>query len=97
MENLQLVLAGGKGPTTDLSVFLSDKEHALFVYPGLALLERVDSDPNQFAYKMLVGRFVNAKTPLEELKRCLGHCQRGTKRTHQAERKLLLRLVVGTG
>ena len=36
MKNLQLVLAGCKGMTTDLTVFLSDKEHALFVYLGLA-------------------------------------------------------------
>ena len=84
MENLQLVLAGGKGTLTDLTVFLSDKEHALFVYLGLALMERVDSDPNQFAYKMLVGRLVNANTPLEELKRHFSHDPRTMKRWAQA-------------
>ena len=80
MENLQLVLAGSKGTATDLTVFLSDKEHALFVYLGLALMERIDSDPNQFAYKMLVGRLVNADTPFEELKRHFKHDPRTMKR-----------------
>ena len=84
MENLQLVLAGCKGTTTDLTVFLSDKERALFVYLGLALMERVDADPNQFAYKMLVGRLVNANTPFEELKRHFNHDPRTMKRWAQA-------------
>lgn len=84
MENLQLVLAAGKGNTTDLTVFLSASEHALFIYLGLALMERVDSDPNQFAYKMLVGRLVNAGIPLEELKRKFKHDSRTMKRWAEA-------------
>ena len=84
MENLQLVLAAGKGNTTDLTVFLSASEHALFVYLGLALMERVDSAPNQFAYKMLVGRLVNAGIPLEELKRKFKHDSRTMKRWAEA-------------
>jgi hypothetical protein len=101
MENLQLVLAGGKGTLTDLTVFLSDKEHALFVYLGLALMERVDSDPNQFAYKMLVGRLVNANTPLEELKRHFSHDPRTMKRWAQALKSTdpdqIVRLFSGRG
>ncbi len=101
MENLQPVLAGCKGTTTDLTVFLSEKEHALFVYLGLALMERVDSDPNQFAYKMLVGRLVNAQTPLEELRRHFNHDPRTMKRWAQALKSTdpeeIVRLFSGRG
>ena len=101
MKNLQLVLAGCKGMTTDLTVFLSDKEDALFVYLGLALMERVASDPNQFAYKMLVGRLVNANTPFEELKRHFNHDPRTMKRWAQALKSTdsdqIVRLFSGRG
>ncbi|HIM11953.1 TPA: hypothetical protein EYM26_14265 [Candidatus Poribacteria bacterium] len=80
MDNLQLVLAAGKGNSTDLIVFLSPSENALFVYLGLALMERVDAAPGQFAYKMLVGRLVNAGIVLEELRRKFNHDPRTMKR-----------------
>ena len=84
MENLQLVLTGGKGTTTDLTVFLSNCEGALFVYLGLGLLERVKSNPNEIAYKMLVGRLVNSGLALDELKRKFKHDPRTMKRWAEA-------------
>ena len=60
--------------------FSFGKRSVLFVYPGLALMKRVDSDPNQFAYKIQVGRSVNAKTPLKELNRYINHDPRIMKR-----------------
>ena len=84
MENLQLVLAGDKGVTTDLTVFLSESERALFVYLGLALLERVEYSANQFAYKMLIGRLVNAGVKLINLKRQFKHDTRTMKRWAKA-------------
>ncbi|MDP6477411.1 MAG: hypothetical protein QF502_05835 [Nitrospinaceae bacterium] len=101
MKNLQLILAGVKGTTTDLTVFLSDSERALFVYLGLALLERVESDPNTFAYKMLVGRLVNAKISLEELKRQFKHDPRTMKRWAEAlksnDPEFIVRAFAGRG
>ncbi len=84
MDNLQLVLTGGKGMTTDLTVFLSDSEQALFVYLGVALLERVDNDPQQIAYKILLGRLVNAGMVLAEMQRKFAHDPRTLKRWGEA-------------
>ena len=80
MENLQLVLAGGKGVSTDLTIFLSDSERDLFVYLGVALLERVDYNPKEFAYKVLIGRLVNAGFSLSKLKRQFKHDRRTMKK-----------------
>lgn len=80
MENLQLVLTGDKGVTTDLTIFLSASERELFVYLGVALLERVAYNRNQFAYKMLIGRLVNAGVALAKLKRQFNHDSRTMKR-----------------
>ena len=80
MKNLQLVLAGGKGVSTDLTIFLSNSESDLLVYLGVALLERVDYNPNQFAYKMLIGRLVNAGVALMELNRQFKHDGRTMKK-----------------
>jgi hypothetical protein len=84
MENLQLVLTGDKGVTTDLTVFLSSSERELFVYLGVALLERVEYNRNQFAYKMLIGRLVNVGVALVKLKRQFNHDSRTMKRWAQA-------------
>ena len=101
MDNLQLVLTGGKGTTTDLTVFLSDSERALFVYLGVALLERVDSDPNQIAYKILLGRLVNAGIRLSELQRKFKHDPRTMKQWAEALKSndpdLMVRAFSGRG
>ncbi len=80
MNSLQLVLAAVKGSSTDLTVFLSPSENALFVYLGLALMERVDAASSQFAYKILVGRLANAGIALEELRRKFKYDPRTMKR-----------------
>lgn len=101
MDNLQLVLAGGKGCGTDLSVHLSASEKALFVYLGLALLERVKAEPSCLAYKMLLGRLVNSGIPLRELERQFGHEHRTLKRWAKAllqdDAELALRAFAGQG
>ena len=84
MENLQLVLTGDKGVATDLTIFLSASERELFVYLGVALLERVEYNRNQFAYKMLIGRLVNAGVALVKLKRQFHHDSRTMKRWSKA-------------
>jgi hypothetical protein len=84
VENLQLILAGDKGVATDLTIFLSNSERDLFVYLGVALLERVEYNPNQFAYKMLIGRLVNAGVTLVKLKRQFKHDARTMKKWAEA-------------
>ena len=84
MENLQLVLAGDKGVATDLTIFLSASERDLLVYLGVALLERVEYNPNQFAYKMLIGRLVNAGVALVKLTRQFKHDSRTMKKWAEA-------------
>jgi len=73
VDNLQLLLVGGNGAATDLSVHLSESEKVLFVFLGLALLERVRSDGKCLAYKMLLGRLVNSGMSVRELERKFGH------------------------
>ena len=80
MENLQLVLSGDKGVATDLTIFLSDSEQNLFVYLGVALLERVENNRTAFAYKMLLGRLVNAGVRVSKLARQFKHDARTLKR-----------------
>ena len=84
MENLQLALTGDKGVTTDLTLFLSASEQDLLVYLGVALLERVEYNRNQFAYKMLIGRLVNAEVALAKLNRQFNHDSRTMKRWAKA-------------
>jgi len=84
VDNLQLLLVGGKGAATDLSIHLSESEGALFVFLGLSLLERVRSDSNCLAYKMLLGRLVNSGIPVRELERTFGHEHRTLKRWGEA-------------
>lgn len=84
MENLQLVLTGDKGVTTDLTIFLSASERDLLVYLGVSLLERVEYNRNQFAYKMLIGRLVNAGVSLIKLKRRFHHDSRTMKKWAKA-------------
>jgi len=84
MEKLQLLLAGDKGTTTDLSVYTSESNDGLFVYLGLARLERVHADPRALNRKMLVGRLVNGGFGLRELERTFGHEHRTMRRWAQA-------------
>jgi predicted nucleic acid-binding Zn-ribbon protein len=84
MENLQLVLTGDKGVATDLTIFLSASERDLLVYLGVALLERVEYNPNQFAYKMLIGRLVNAGVALAKLNGQFKHDSRTMKKWAEA-------------
>jgi len=84
MEKLQLLLAGGKGTTTDLSVYTSESNDGLFVYLGVARLERVRADPRALSRKMLVGRLVNGGFGLRELERTFGHEHRTMRRWAQA-------------
>jgi len=73
VENLQLVLTGGKGCATDISVHLSESGGSYLVFLGLALLERVPRDPRHFLYKLLVARLVNCGLGMRKLERVFGH------------------------
>jgi hypothetical protein len=84
MENLQLVLTGDKAVATDLTIFLSQSERDLLVYLGVALLERVENNRNRFAYKMLIGRLVNAGVRRDKLKRQFKHDSRTMKKWAEA-------------
>ena len=73
VANLQLVLTGGKGCATDISVHLSESGDWYLVFLGLALLERVPRDPRHFLYKLLVARLVNCGIGMRRLERVFGH------------------------
>ncbi len=71
------------------------------MYLGVALLERVDINPNQFAYKMLIGRLVNAGVALDELKRQFKHDGRTMKKWVEAlkcdDAEVVIRAFSGRG
>ncbi len=101
MDNLRPVLINSNCFSTDLTVFLSESERQLFVYLGVALLERVGNDPNSFAYKMLVGRLLNAGTGVTQLACTFGHDVHTIKKWAEAllsnDPELVVRSFAGRG
>ncbi|MCK5805780.1 MAG: hypothetical protein KAI66_23315, partial [Lentisphaeria bacterium] len=77
---LQPVLVCGQSASTDLSIFVSDAESSYYVYLGVALLERVDIDPEQLQQKMLVGRLYNAGVAVGKIHKTFGHDARSIKK-----------------
>jgi hypothetical protein len=79
-HTLQPVLACDKGTASDITVFHSRAGEVYEVYIGIALLERVGTDPETVQRKMLVGRLHNAGIPLRELGEKFGHDARTVKK-----------------
>ncbi len=72
MEGIQLVLSGFKG-AMDISVYSGEDTDYLYVYLGLALLERVPKDPEQFLYQLMIARLVNSGARLRLLAATFHH------------------------
>ncbi len=77
---LQPVLACDESVATDISVFLSQSKSTYDVYIGVALLERVPTDPNDLFHKLLVARLKNAGVSYRELMESFGHDYRTIKK-----------------
>lgn len=80
MMNVQPVLCGGNGKTSDLQLVVSESHERISVFLGVALLEQVPCTPELLQYKMLIGRAVNAGWRLNELAETFGHDPRTMKR-----------------
>ena len=78
--SLQPVLGCGEGVASDLTVFLDHGGTTYEVYLGVALLERVGTDPESMSRKMLVGRLYNAGVPVGELRETFRHDPRTIKK-----------------
>ncbi len=78
--NVQPVLSGGNGVTTDLHLVLSESSGSVLVFLGTALLERIGCSREALQYKMLVGRLANAGWSLSALQRAFGHDPRTVKK-----------------
>jgi hypothetical protein len=78
MNNLQLVLSGFKG-ATDISVHLGEDPDYLYVYLGLALLERVPNNPDELLYQLMLARLVNSGTSLRLLASQFNHAPKTLK------------------
>ncbi len=81
---LQPVLACDESVATDISVFLSQSESTYDVYIGVALLERVPTDPNELFHKLLVARLKNAGVSYRDLMQSFGHDYRTIKNWAEA-------------
>ena len=77
---IQPILCNNKSIATDISVFLNSSESQYDVYLGVALLERVDIDPESLQHKMLVGRLRNAGTKFCVLRETFHHDNRTIKK-----------------
>jgi len=78
MNNLQLVLSGFKG-ATDISVHLGEDPDYLYVYLGLALLERVPNNPDELLYQLMLARLVNSGASLRLLASQFNHAPKTLK------------------
>lgn len=76
--SLQLVLSGFKG-ATDVSICTTADSDYLYVFLGLALLERVPNDPQQFLYQLMIARLVNSGVSQREIVHSFNHDSRTIK------------------
>ena len=73
MGNLQLVLTGGNGQGTDLSLCWSAEDRAHYLFLGLALIQRLPGDRAHVLHKLAVAQLVNAGFALRQLAREFHH------------------------
>ena len=84
MENVQLVLSGGNGRGSDVSLCWSAEEgvHSLFL--GLALIQRLPGNREHVLHKLAVAQLVNANLSVRGLAREFHHSPRTMKKWAEA-------------
>ena len=84
MNNLELVLSNYELKYSDLSVFLDREERSYYVYPGVALIERVSINAEELGYKIFIGRLYNSGVSLSRLREKFHHDPRTIKKWGEA-------------